>query len=41
MKKKIFVYLLCVITIFIITCSVIFSFNKKKENVVLAEVAHT
>ena len=45
MKKKIFVYLLCIITIFAILSSVIFDFNKSKKQdnkkVVLAEVAHT
>ena len=43
MKKKLFVYLLCIITIFIVLGSVIFNFNteKKKENITLAEVAHT
>ena len=43
MKKKIFVYVLCVITLFIIISSVIFDFNKSEENkkIVLAEVAHT
>ena len=45
MKKNIFVYLLCIITILAIIGSVIFDFNKKprKESnkVVLAEVAHT
>ena len=45
MKKKIFVYLLCIITIFGIVGSVIFDFNKSKrkksDKVVLAEVAHT
>lgn len=45
MKKKIFVYLLCVVAIFIVSSSIIFDFNKKEdtknEKVVLAEVAHT
>lgn len=43
MKKKIFVYLLCVVTIFAIISSVIFDFNKSKDKkkIVLAEVAHT
>lgn len=43
MKKRIFVYCLCIITIFIIISSVIFDFNKsdEKKKVVLAEVAHT
>ena len=49
MKKRIFVYLLCFITIFIITCSVIFNFNHKSntnsteklKKITLAEVAHT
>ena len=45
MKKKIFVYLLCIITIFAIISSVIFDFNNSKNNnrekIVLAEVAHT
>lgn len=45
MKKKIFVYLLCIITIFAILSSVVFDFNKSKKQdnkkVVLAEVAHT
>ena len=43
MKKKLFVYLLCIITIFIVLGSVIFNFNteKKKDNITLAEVAHT
>lgn len=49
MKKKIFVYLLCIVMIFIIGASVLFDFNgvksKKKikniEKVTLAEVAHT
>ena len=45
MKKKIFVYLLCIVTIFAILSSVIFDFNKGKkrdeQKVVLAEVAHT
>ena len=44
MKKKIFIYLLCVITIFIVICSVTFDFNHEKSNmkkVKLAEVAHT
>ena len=43
MKKKIFVYVLCVVTLFTIISSVIFDFNKSenKKKVVLAEVAHT
>lgn len=47
MKKKIFVYILCIITIFIIGCSVLFNNNskennnKKLEKITLAEVAHT
>ena len=45
MKKKIFVYLLCVITIFVVICSVIFDFNRDNKTdlkkVTLAEVAHT
>ena len=47
MKKKIFVYILCIITIFLIGCSVLFNTNneekksKKLEKVTLAEVAHT
>lgn len=50
MKKRIFVYLLCICMIFIIGASVLFNFNgdnKKKtkeiklEKVTLAEVAHT
>ena len=48
MKKKIFVYLICIVTCFMIICSVIFDFKKdnKKDNnsnqkIVLAEVAHT
>ena len=47
MKKKIFVYVLCIITIFIVGCSVLFNNNskenntKKLEKITLAEVAHT
>lgn len=43
MKKKLFVYFLCVLAIFAITCSVLFDFKKPKENnsIKLAEVAHT
>lgn len=45
MKKKIFVYLLCAVAIFMVASSIIFDFNKKEdtkgEKVVLAEVAHT
>lgn len=44
MKKKIFVYLLCVIIIFIVACSCLFNMkkaDKKLEKVTLAEVAHT
>ena len=45
MKKKIFVYLLCVITIFVVICSIIFDFSKDNKTelkkVTLAEVAHT
>ena len=44
MKKKIFVYLLCITVIFIIICSTLFDFKKRDNSlkkVVLAEVAHT
>ncbi len=44
MKKKIFVYLLCLVIVFIIASSVLFNFNKKDvklEKITLAEVAHT
>lgn len=50
MKKKIFVYLLCLCLIFIIGASVLFNFNGsnknstkkiKLERITLAEVAHT
>lgn len=48
MKKRIFVYILCIVTIFLIGCSVLFNKeNDKKlkvkqlEKVTLAEVAHT
>jgi len=41
MKKKIFIYLLCIITIFIVICATIFNFNKKSDKITLAEVAHT
>jgi NitT/TauT family transport system substrate-binding protein len=47
MKKKIFVYIICYLLIFILACSVIFDLNKDKDNsnsttnVTLAEVAHT
>lgn len=48
MKKKIFVYVLCIITIFIVGCSVLFGSKntdeikvKQLKKVTLAEVAHT
>lgn len=45
MKKKIFVYVLCGIAIFMVASSIIFDLNKKedtsKKKIVLAEVAHT
>ena len=46
MKKKIFVYILCILIIFIIGSSTLFNFNKKEniknlDRVTLAEVAHT
>ena len=44
MKKKIFVYLFCVIIVFIIACSYLFNnkkIDKNLEKVTLAEVAHT
>ena len=42
MKKKIFIYSLCVFAIFMIASSVLFPSHKKKENTItLAEVAHT
>ena len=47
MKNKIFVYLFCVVIIFIIGASALFNFNNKEnkttklEKVTLAEVAHT
>ena len=44
MKKRIFIYFIGVIIIFIIACSCLFNLNKKDENietVTLAEVAHT
>lgn len=44
MKKKLFVYGLTIIIIFIVGCSCLFNFNKedkKLEKITLAEVAHT
>lgn len=46
LKKKIFVYLLCFFLLFIISSSIFFNFNQKKEKdslekITLAEVAHT
>ena len=46
MKKKIFVYILCILIIFIIGSSTLFNFNKKEniknlDRVTLAEVAHS
>ncbi len=46
MKKKLFVYFLCFLLIFVISSSFLFDFSKKKETVplekiTLAEVAHT
>lgn len=49
MKKRIFVYLLCISLIFIVGASVLFNFNSKSgkskeiklEKITLAEVAHT
>lgn len=45
MKKKIFVYTLCIIIIFVIACSALFNLNKKDvktlDKVTIAEVAHT
>ena len=46
MKKKIFVYILCGMVIFLLASLVLFNFNKKKNNnnntnITLAEVAHT
>ena len=47
MKKKIFVYLLCGVLIFLIGCAALFDFNKNDANIktlktiTLAEVAHT
>ena len=44
MKKKIFVYLLCLIVVFVVSCSYLFSSKKdtkKLEKITLAEVAHT
>jgi NitT/TauT family transport system substrate-binding protein len=44
MKKKIFIYLFCVIIVFIVACSTLFNTkkeDKKLEKVTLAEVAHT
>ena len=44
MKKKIFIYLISVIIVFIIACSCLFNLNKtdkKLETITLAEVAHT
>lgn len=49
LKKKIFVYVLCILIIFIVGSSAIFNFNKKGDNntkvklekVTLSEVAHT
>jgi len=49
LKKKLFVYVLCILIIFIVGSSAIFNFNKKKTNntevkvekVILSEVAHT
>ena len=44
MKRKIFVYLFCVLLVFIVACSCLFNLNKKEEKVetiTLAEVAHT
>ena len=46
MKRKLFVYLLCLVLIFIIGASSLFDFNRKNEvkelkKITLAEVAHT
>ena len=44
MKKKIFVYLLCFVVLFVIASSALFNFNKtdkKLEKITMAEVAHT
>ncbi len=44
MKKKIFVYLLCFVVLFMIASSALFNFNKtdkKLEKITMAEVAHT
>ena len=46
MKRKLFVYLLCLVLIFIMGASVLFDFNRKNEvkeikKITLAEVAHT
>lgn len=48
MKKKIFIYILCIVTIFLIGCSVLFGSRnndeikvKQLKKVTLAEVAHT
>ena len=46
MKKRIFVYVLCIMAIFIVATSTLFSLNKDKKDtkldkVTLAEVAHT
>ena len=44
MKKKIFIYLFCVIIVFIVACSTLFNTkkeDKKLEKITLAEVAHT
>ena len=44
MKKKIFIYLFCVIIVFIVACSTLFNIkkeDKKLEKITLAEVAHT
>lgn len=46
MKKKIIVYMMCLVVVFIIACSALFNFNKNKkdvklEKITMAEVAHT
>ena len=44
MKKKIFIYLFCVIIVFIVACSTLFNIkkeDKKLEKITLSEVAHT
>ena len=43
MKRKLLFYVVCIVFIFFIGSSVLFSFNKedKKNKIVLAEVAHT